>query len=472
LHLGWQHADVSGDRARETVTEYTHSAKGQSPVDDSSIRQYLKEIGRVRLLSGPEEVEIGQRIEAGQVAMRRILGGIPMAVHALLDVATRLRDGDMSADEVVVTADGLEERDAAAFLETMAAVHRHVVDAAEAAQSLRARRRRAAVRRQSRARIAGDRRESQALIAALPLKPALVDEIAGQVRRHAERLVQLLPHRRDPIVAHEIGKLQREAGASARTLAAAAAELETSDRAVGEAKRQLVEANLRLVVSVARRYARGGLPLLDLVQEGNIGLMKAVDRFEYKRGFKFSTYATWWIRQAITRALADKSRTIRLPVHVSEILGRLSRVTTAVSSELGRDPTPEELGERAGVAPGKIRLVLASSQKPLSLDALIGEDTSLSDFLEDDTTQGTVDIVMARELTRQIERVLGTLSPRESEILRLRFGLGDDGAQTLETIGQRFAVTRERVRQIETKALRKLRQPQRVNGLRAFVGVS
>jgi RNA polymerase primary sigma factor len=452
-----------------TVSDHTHNGKGQSPVDENSIRQYLKEIGQVRLLSAAEEVEIGQRIEAGQIAMRRIVGGIPLAVHALLEVAGRLRHGEMTVDEVLVVADGLEEREADAFLRTAVRVQRLEIDAAAAGQSLHSRRRSAAGRRATLDKITGHRREVQDLVAALPLRPALVEGIVARIRDHAERLAGLTSQRRDPVVAREIAKLQREAGATLRSLRGALAELHQHDRAVGEAKRQLVEANLRLVVSVARRYARGGLPLLDLVQEGNIGLMKAVDRFEYRRGFKFSTYATWWIRQAITRALADKSRTIRLPVHVSEMLGRLNRVTTVVSSELGRDPTAEELGERAGVTASKVRLVLASSQKPLSLDALIGEDTALSDFLEDGSTEGTVDVVMARELSRQVERVLATLSPRESEVLRLRFGLGDGAAQTLETIGQRFAVTRERVRQIETKALRKLRHPQRVNGLRAFV---
>jgi RNA polymerase primary sigma factor len=254
-----------------------------------------------------------------------------------------------------------------------------------------------------------------------------------------------------------------------KPLLAALAEIERHDRVVRQAKKELMEANLRLVVSVAKRYLGSELSLLDLVQEGNLGLMKAVDRFQYRRGFKFSTYATWWIRQAITRAIADHSRTIRIPVHMVETLNRISRVNRLMVNEMVREPTPEELARRTGVPARKVRLILESSRKPLSLETPIGEDSDLGDFLEDKTAESPNDSLISQDLTNQVDRALATLSPKEKEILRLRFGIGEEGEHTLEEVGKRFSVTRERIRQIETKALRKLRHPLRGRALKAFV---
>ena len=291
---------------------------------------------------------------------------------------------------------------------------------------------------------------------------ALVDRLVVESRRQAKRLAEL----RTP---KDIRALESEIGLGKKALQAALHEIEGYDRIVRQAKRELMEANLRLVVSVAKRYLGSELTLLDLVQEGNIGLMKAVDRFQYRRGFKFSTYATWWIRQAITRAIADHSRTIRLPVHMVETLIRISRVNRAMVNEMGREPTPEELAKRTGVPMQKVRLILESSRKPLSLETPIGEDSQLGDFLEDKGAGSPNDSLISQDLMTQVERALATLSPKEKKILRLRFGIGEEGEHTLEEVGKRFAVTRERIRQIETKALRKLRHPLRGRALRAFV---
>ena len=297
----------------------------------------------------------------------------------------------------------------------------------------------------------------------LPLKPALADHLVTEIRLLAKGMLAAAKSRT------ELRHLEAKAGVARKALLASLSEIEEHDRVVRQAKKELMEANLRLVVSVAKRYLGSELSLLDLIQEGNIGLMKAVDRFQYRRGFKFSTYATWWIRQAITRAIADHSRTIRIPVHMVETLNRISRVNRSLVNEMGREPTPEELAQRTGVPARKVRLILESSRKPLSLETPIGDDSELGDFLEDKGAESPNDNLITQDLTLQVERALSTLSPKEKEILRLRFGIGEAGEHTLEEVGRRFSVTRERIRQIETKALRKLRHPLRGRALRAFV---
>jgi RNA polymerase primary sigma factor len=435
-----------------------------SPAEDP-VRLYLKEIGKVSLLKASEEVALGRRIEVGQIALRRALGRVPFATSQLLALVDRVRRQEVPLEDVILLPEGGEPSpsEVRSSLAAFARIRRLEREIERLQAALGDKRRSKTTRANYNKWIAQNRASIQGVLEKLPLKPALADQLVAEIRLLVKGMVAAGTGR------SELRQLEQKAGVSRKALLASLSEIEEHDRVVRQAKKELMEANLRLVVSVAKRYLGSELSLLDLVQEGNIGLMKAVDRFQYRRGFKFSTYATWWIRQAITRAIADHSRTIRIPVHMVETLNRISRVNRSLVNEMGREPTPEELAQRTGVPARKVRLILESSRKPLSLETPIGDDSELGDFLEDKGAESPNDNLITQDLTLQVERALSTLSPKEKEILRLRFGIGEGGEHTLEEVGRRFSVTRERIRQIETKALRKLRHPLRGRALRAFV---
>ena len=448
----------------ETPTLSEEALRPSAPEGEDPVRIYLKEIGKVSLLTAPQEVALGRRIETGQIQLRGALGDIPMAVEGLLTLMDRVRHTEVPLDDVILLPEGgePEPEQLKPIVASFGRIRRLEREIQRLQGALSDKRRSSATRANYNKWIAENRAAIRGLVEKLPLKPALVDQIVADIRRRAGQMRSLRSGK-------ELHALEAQTGLRRKPLMAALSEIEQHDRVVRQAKKELMEANLRLVVSVAKRYLGSELGLLDLVQEGNIGLMKAVDRFQYRRGFKFSTYATWWIRQAITRAIADHSRTIRIPVHMVETLNRISRVNRMLVNEMGREPTPEELARRTGVPAKKVRLVLESSRRPLSLETPIGEDSDLGDFLEDKTAESPNETLITQDLTTQVERALSTLSPKEKEILRLRFGIGEEGEHTLEEVGRRFSVTRERIRQIETKALRKLRHPLRGRALRTFV---
>ena len=444
---------------------------------EDPVRLYLREIGRIALLTAQREVELGRQMEQGQEKVRRAIMAVPLVRRELVALSERLRKRDVESDVFLEAPDGTELSDAdhKRVLNLFTQIRR-LDRELEELEAARGRARKEESKRGIREWMSENHQARVRLLGDLPLKPLVVERWVSRARTLAQEMGAVVKQLEEAGVNGEkasfrkrLREIEAEVGLPHKRLVTLLRGLDAGEFEVRQAKKALMEANLRLVVSIAKRYLNHDMSLLDLIQEGNIGLMKAVDRFKYRRGFKFSTYATWWIRQAITRAIADHARTIRIPVHMIETLNRLSRINRGLFQELGREPTPEEIAKRSGLPLRKVRLILESSKKPLSLETPIGEDSDLGDFLEDKRTPSPSDSLLTQDLTAQIERALSSLSPKEAEILRLRFGIGEEGEHTLEEVGQRFDVTRERIRQIEAKALRKLRSPLRGRGLRSFV---
>jgi len=512
--------EFDDDRPEETTGEDRGAETGDGEVPHPLFREegvdpvriYLREMGEVPLLTREGEVETAARIEEEKERVAKVIFSLPFVLKKLVDLGELVEAGEAPLEEIISlgedeSAEELESEREKFFSRTLS-----IRSLSEKRSSMLARR--GSGDDSIREKIAAELSRNMDLIYGDLRQMGLKDEVIsafsdeirkalaeteelrvklGGVLKKARRLGLDIERPRNAMVSREkaggrrgetaallaeyseyteaIAKREKAVGMDCHALRKAVKTLDEGEERIREAKNALIEANLRLVISIVKKYLGRGLGFSDLIQEGNVGLMRAVDKFDYRRGYKFSTYATWWIKQAISRAIAEQSKTIRIPVHMSEAVGMMAKVMREFVQENGREPSPEEIAGRLNVSAEKVKILLRISREPISLETPVGEDeeSHISDFIEDKSTLSPLDVAMQDDMKRQIEKVLDSLTERERNILKRRFGLGEEAPHTLEEVGQELDVTRERVRQIEVKAIRKLRHPSRSKWLRMFI---
>ncbi len=478
-------ADV--DTFKRRIAEDAHAKPAQGTRDlDDPVRMYLKQMGQVPLLTREQEVEISKRIEEAETVSRQLFMQFGFATRVHLSIAERLASGKERFDRIINDRH-VSNRDK--YLKALPRLRADIQHAHKSAAALfeessrstlpaRVRATRLKAFEKARDHLAGLLGKMHFKQRAIEDTMGIADEVYLQFRATRQTIDRLQSSQKSKAAQSELAAAADRSAEIARDAFVSEAELDARYQKLKmwlrrglHARSEMVEANLRLVISIAKRYTNRGLSFLDLIQEGNIGLMRAVEKFEYRRGYKFSTYATWWIRQAATRAIADQARTIRIPTHMIEVIGKLMRTQKLLTQDLGREPTPEELAEEMTLPVERVRTILKIAQYPISLHSPVGDsdDTSFGDFIPDVTAENPSEVTACSLLKDRLREVLRTLSEREQEVLNLRFGLVEGYSHTLEEVGRKFHVTRERIRQIEAKALRKMRHPTRLRKLEGFL---